>query len=123
MKAYAPYHILYAISAIFARSNNQDNVPSPAECLRIAQANNDLVDTILSNAINCLNNALETEEAKYKSEGKTFIPQNWIKNKASIAGIQGAVINMFSWIADARKMKECLKMDPKYFSYRVTADD
>lgn len=124
MKAYAPYHILFAISAIFAKCNNQeDKVPAPAECLRIAKCNNDIVDSILQSAINCLNNALETEEAKCKSDNRTFIPQNWIKNKASINGIQGAIINMFSWNPDARKMKESLKMDPKHFSYRVTADD
>jgi hypothetical protein len=124
MKAYAPYHILFAISAIFAKCNNQeDKVPAPAECLRIAKCNNDIVDSILQSAINCLNNALETEEAKCKSDNRTFIPQNWIKNKASINGIQGAIINMFSWNPDARRMKESLKMDPKHFSYRVTADD
>ena len=123
MKAYAPYHLLYAISAIFARSNNQDNVPSPAECLRIAQSHDGIDDSIISMAINCLNNALETEDAKCKSDGRTFIPQNWIKNKASISGIQGSIINLFSFSPDARKMKEFLVIDPKYFSYRVKAAD
>lgn len=123
MKAYAPYHILYAISSIFAKSNNQDNVPSPAECLRIAKQNEGFVETILLMAVNCLNNAIEMEEAKYKLDGRTFIPQNWIKNKASITGIQGAIINLFSFSGDARKMKEMLVMDPQYFSYRVKAAD
>ena len=123
MKAYAPYHLLYAISAIFARSNNQDNVPSPAECLRIAQSHDGIDDSIISMAVNCLNNALETEDAKCKSDGRTFIPQNWIKNKASISGIQGSIINLFSFSPDARKMKEFLVIDPKYFSYRVKAAD
>ena len=123
MKAYAPYHLLYAISAIVARSNNQDNVPSPAECLRIAQNHEGIDDSIISMAVNCLNNALETEDAKCKSDGRTFIPQNWIKNKASISGIQGSIINLFSFSPDARKMKELLVIDPKFFSYRVKAAD
>lgn len=123
MKAYAPYHVLYAISAIFAKSNNQDNVPSPAECLRIAKENDGFIDSVLSMAISCLNNALETEDSKCQLDGRTFIPQNWIKNKASINGIQGAIINLFSFSPDARKMKEKLSMNPKYFSYRVKAAD
>lgn len=123
MKAYAPYHILYAISAIFAKCNNQDNVPSPAECYRITKKNEGTDDTVISMAVNCLNNALETEESKCKLDGKTFIPQNWIKNKASITGIQSAIINMFSFSAEARKMKEILLMNPQYFSYRVKATD
>ena len=123
MKAYAPYHILYAISGIFARSSNQDNVPSPSECLRIAQANDGLIDTIVAMAVNCLNNALESEVSKNKMDGKTFIPQNWIKNKASIAGINAAIINMFSFSNDARKLKDILAMRPEFFSYRVKAAD
>ena len=123
MKAYAPYHLLYAVSAIFAKSNNQENVPSPAESLRIAKMNEGIEDSIIAMAVNCLNNALETEDAKSKSDGRTFIPQNWIKNKASIYGIQGSIINLFSFFPDARKLKEKLAMEPQYFSYRVKAAD
>lgn len=123
MKAYAPYHILYAISAIFAKSNNQDNVPSPSQCLEIANLHDGYIDTIISMAVSCLNNALETEDAKCKSDNRTFIPQNWIKSKTSLNGIQSAIINMFSFSSDARKMKTELVMDPQYFSYRVKAAD
>ena len=123
MKAYAPYHVLYAISAIFAKSNNQENVPSPAECYNIAEQNAGIADTILSMAVSCLNNALETEDARNKMEGKTFIPQNWIKNKASINGIQSAIINLFSFSPDARNLKAKLAMNSKYFSYRVKATE
>ena len=54
---------------------------------------------------------------------KQFIPQNWIKSKNSIAGIQASIINLFSYSDDAEKMVELIKMDPKYFSYRVQAAD
>ena len=40
MKAYAPYHLLFAISMVFAKCNNQTNVPSPSECLKVASENN-----------------------------------------------------------------------------------
>ena len=39
MKAYAPYHLLFAISMVFAKCNNQTNVPSPSECLKVASEN------------------------------------------------------------------------------------
>lgn len=122
MKAYAPYHMLYAISAICAKCNKQTSVPSPAECLRLTQENN-VVDSVVQLAANCLNNAIETEINKNQLEEKTFIPQNWIKNKASINAINAAVINCFSFNPYAKELESKLKMDPKFFSYRVQADN
>lgn len=127
MKAYAPYHLLFAISSVFAKCNNQMNVPSPAESLRLAETNN-LVDTIIAIAVNCLNNAISSESQNCLQANKTFIPQNWVKNKACIQGIQSAIINYFSFLPTmnkemADKLKMCLKMAPQYFSYRVQAED
>ncbi len=123
MRAYAPYHLLYAISVICGRcNNNQTNVPSPAECLRLAQKE-DIVDVVVQLAAECLNNAEEIEQTKYASDGKTFVPQNWVKSKASINAIIAAVINCFSFAPQAKKLKESLKMDASFFSYRVQADD
>lgn len=122
MKAYAPYHMLYAISAICAKCNNQMSVPSPSECLKHAKENQ-IVDIVVQLAANCLNNAIETEINKNQLEDKTFIPQNWIKNKASINAINSAVINCFSFNPYAKQLIPYLKMDPKFFSYRVQADN
>ena len=61
MKAYAPYHLLFAISMVFAKCNNQTNVPSPSECLKVASENN-LVDSIINIAANCLNSAISAEK-------------------------------------------------------------
>jgi len=122
MKAYAPYHLLYAISAICAKCNNQTSVPSPSECLKIA-SKEDIVDAIVQIAASCMNNAIETETAKSQNENKTFIPQNWVKNKASINAISSAIINCFSFSPDAKKLKEVMKIDQAHFSYRVQADD
>lgn len=122
MKAYTPYHILYAISAICAKCNNQNSVPSPSECLKLAQSNS-IVDSIIQIAAACLNNAIETEANKCQIEDKTFIPQNWVKNKASINAINGAIINCFSFNPYAKNLVSAMKMDAKYFSYRVQADD
>lgn len=127
MKAYAPYHLLFAISAVFAKCNNQMNVPSPAECLKLAQANN-LVDTVIAISANCLNNAIDSESSKCIQNNKTFIPQNWVKNKSCIQEIQSAIINYFSFLPSMNKpmddkLKKELTMEPQYFSYRVQADD
>lgn len=122
MKAYAPYHMLYAISAICAKCNKQNSVPSPSECLKLAKENN-IEDSIVQLAANCLNNAIETEINRAQMDEKTFIPQNWMKNKASINAINSAVINCFSFNPYAKELEAKLKMDPKFFSYRVQADN
>lgn len=122
MKAYAPYHLLYAISMICAKSNNQTTVPSPSQTLSLAQKGA-LVDTLIQTAAMCLNNAIQVEADQTQNNGKTFIPQNWIKNKASIQAINSAIINMFSFNPASKELKKALQMDPIYFSYRVQADD
>jgi len=122
MKAYAPYHLLYAISMIFAKSNNQSSVPSPAETLSLAQKA-DKVDEIIQLAAACLNIAIDSEEQTSINNNKTFIPQNWIKNKSSLNAINFAVLNMFNFNPNSKTLKAALKMAPDKFSYRVQADD
>lgn len=126
MKAYAPYHFLYAISALFAKLSNQSDVPSPAACMDKAMSTN-LVDGIIAIVANCLNSAIQSELAKYQQDGRTFIPQNWVKNKSSISGIQTAIINYLSFLPTMspemnKRLKE-LRLDSALFSYRVKADD
>lgn len=127
MKAYAPYHLLYAISMVFAKCNNQTTVPSPSECLRVAQENN-LVDGIVNIAANCLNSAVSAERNNCEQSGRSFIPQNWVKNKSCNAGIMTAIQNYFSFLPTMNKemdtkLKTGIKIDAKYFSYRVQAED
>lgn len=122
MKAYAPYHLLYAVSMIFAKSNNQSSVPSPAETLVLAEKA-DKVDEIIQLAAACLNIAIDSEEQTSINNNKTFIPQNWIKNKSSLNAINFAVLNMFNFNPNSKTLKAALKMAPEKFSYRVQADD
>ena len=122
MKAYAPYHLLFAVSMIFAKSNNQSSVPSPAETLTLAQKA-DKVDEIIQLAAACLNIAIDSEEQAAINNNKTFIPQNWIKNKSSLNAINFAVLNMFNFNPNSKMLKAALKMAPDKFSYRVQADD
>lgn len=127
MKAYAPYHFLFAISMVFAKCNNQTNVPSPSECLKVAQSNN-LIDCVISIAANCLNSAISTEKDNCAQNNKTFIPQNWVKNKNCNAGIIAAIQNYFSFLPSMNKemndkLKKGIGIDSKYFSYRIQAED
>lgn len=126
MKAYAPYHFLYAISALFAKLSNQSDVPSPSACMDKAISTS-LVDGIIAIIANCLNSAIQSELAKYQQDGRTFIPQNWVKNKSSISGIQTAIINYLSFLPtmspDMNKRLKELRLDSALFSYRVKADD
>lgn len=125
MKAYAPYHFLYAISSFVAKCNNTNNVPSPSELLRIAQSNN-LVQPIIASAALCMNNALNSSKESAISNGKDFIPQNWVKSKASMDAIRTAITNYISYLPmmgeEQKLMKEKLKMEPQYFQYVLSAD-
>lgn len=126
MKAYAPYHFLYAISALFSKLSKQSDVPSPADCMDKSIQYN-LTDAVISLVANCMNSAIQSETAKYQQDGKTFIPQNWVKNKASISAIQTAIINYLSFLptmnADMYNRLKDLSLDASKFSYRVKADD
>ena len=126
MKAYAPYHFLFAISCIIAKINNNSNVPAPGICQKVASANN-MVDQIVAIAANCLNSAFDAEQNNYASQNRTFIPQNWVKSKASIAAIQSAVNNYLAFLPSMnaemnKKLRENLKVDSAHFSYRLSAD-
>lgn len=126
MKAYAPYHLLYSIERVFSKCNGQNSVPSPYQCLKHAKEAN-LIDLVISIAANCLNNAFVSARDN-NQEGKTFIPQNWIKNKASIRAIDDAVLNYFSFLPAMNKeqntlLKSSLKLLPEDFTPRVQADD
>ena len=128
MKAYAPYHFLFAVSAIFAKLNGNSKVPLPYETVALAEKSN-LSDQIISIVANCCNSAYDSEKQKAETSGsdKGFIPQNWIKNKASMTAIQNAVTNYMSFLPSMnaqqnKLLKDGLKMNPKDFEYRLTAD-
>lgn len=60
MKAYAPYHHLYAISVILCEINKMpESVPDPATVYALLSSN-DLLDTVIDMAGNCLNAAFES---------------------------------------------------------------
>ena len=129
MKAYAPYHHLYAVAMIFAISSNQsDRVPSAHKALGSAQAAN-MVDEIVRIAGTCLNMALEAAANEPQPANRVFSPQNWVKSKACLAGINGAVRNYLNMLkgfpggAEVKKrLDEATVLPTDAYEYRLSAD-
>lgn len=125
MKAYVPYHTMYAVSQFFAIASNQsDRVPSPK--LTYQQADEkDIIEQIVKMAAACLNVAIETAANEQSSSGKIFSPQNWIKAKACLSGIKTAIMTQLAMIhtfPGGKELKEALKIPNDAFEYRWEAD-
>ena len=129
MKAYAPHHHLYTISMFFCEVNKMpESVPNPAVAYELLKKN-DLLNTIVDMAGQCLNVAFENASSETVESGKIFSPQNWIKAKASLKDIRSAVKNQMSVLRITQGGKEIvdkinkgLKMDTADFESRWTAD-
>lgn len=129
MRAYAPYHHLYAVSMCFSISNNQaDRVPSPEACLAKAESAG-MVDDIVKIAGVSLNMALEAAANEPQPANRVFSPQNWIKAKTCLAGINFAIRNYFNMLPlmpGGKEMKGrldgALSLDAEAFEYRWAAD-
>lgn len=129
MRSYAPYHHLYAVSMCFAIANNQaDRVPSPDACLIKAQGNS-MVDDIVKIGGVCLNMALEAAANEPQPANRVFSPQNWIKAKTCLAGINFAIRNYFNMLPlmpggteMKAKLDVALGLETGDFEYRWAAD-
>lgn len=129
MRAYAPYHHLYAVSMCFAIANNQsDRVPDPDACFVKAQGNS-MVDDIVKIGGVCLNMALEAAANEPQPANRVFSPQNWIKAKTCLAGINFAIRNYFNMLPlmpGGKEMKAkldgALSLETGDFEYRWAAD-
>ena len=129
MRAYAPYHHLYAVSMCFAIANNQsDRVPDPDACFIKAQGNS-MVDDIVKIGGVCLNMALEAAANEPQPANRVFSPQNWIKTKTCLAGINFAIRNYFNMLPlmpGGKEMKVkldgALSLETGDFEYRWAAD-
>jgi len=129
MRAYAPYHHLYAIEMCFSIANNQsERVPSPARTLAVASASS-MVDEIVRVAGISLNMALEAAANEQQPVNRVFSPQNWIKSKSCLSGINGAIRNYFSMLPMMpggaeikKKLTLATLLKPDDFEYRWSAD-
>ena len=129
MKAYAPYHQLYAISVVFCEINKMnDSVPSPSVALKKLESAG-LLDTIIETAGSCLNMAMETASSEAVDNGKMFVPQNWIKSKASLKDLRTAIKQYLASLKMMPGGKQVLAqlnsglmMEKEDFESRWTAD-
>ena len=129
MKAYAPYHHLYAVEMCFSISNNQsEKVASPNKSLAAARSAG-MVDEIVRVAGISLNMALEAAANESQPANRVFSPQNWVKTKGCLSGINGAIRNYFSMLpmipggAEIRtKLSAATTLRPEDFEYRWSAD-
>jgi len=129
MKAYAPFHQLYAVSMCFAIANNeQERVPSPHRAYEKAKSCG-LVDQIVEIAGTCLNTALEAAANEPQPQGRVFSPQNWIKAKTCLAAINQAIRGYFSMLPTlpggkdhSKRLKEGMAMLKEDFEDRWAAD-
>lgn len=129
MKAYIPFHHLYAISVLFCEVNKmQDLVPNPHIALEKLK-NNNLLDIVIEFTAQCLNIAFETALEDANSNNRVFSPQNWSKAKGSLKDIRSAVKNQYSSLKWNKSTKEfldsinnSLQMDKSDFESRWAAD-
>lgn len=129
MKAYAPHHHLYAISVFFCEVNKMpESVPNPTKAYKKLK-DNDLLDTIVDMAGQCLNMAFETASSEALDNGKIFSPQNWIKAKGSLKDLRTAVKTQLSALKLlpggkqlSDKINAGVKLDTTDFESRWTAD-
>lgn len=129
MRAYAPYHHLYAIAMCFSISNNQsERVPSPSKAYEVALVSN-MTDEIVKVAGISLNMALEAAANEQQPANRVFSPQNWVKSKSCLSGINGAIRNYFSMLPMMpggteikKKLTEATTLKSEDFEYRWSAD-
>lgn len=129
MRAYAPYHHLYAVSLFFCQVNGiGQGVPNPAATFRKASETN-FVSQLVDSAGTCLNSALEAAANEPQPANRVFSPQNWIKTKSCLAGIRQAIAQYFNMLPAMpggselnQKLRAALQMEAVQFEDRWAAD-
>jgi hypothetical protein len=129
MRAYAPFHHLYAIEMCFSISNNQsERVASPSKSYEVASKAG-MVDEMVKVAGISLNMALEAAANEPQPANRVFSPQNWIKTKSCLSGINGAIRNYFNMLPMMpggaeikKKLIGATQLRPEDFEYRWSAD-
>jgi hypothetical protein len=129
MRAYAPFHHLYAIAMCFSISNNfSEKVPSPSKSYEVANRAG-MIDELVKVAGISLNMALEAAANEPQPANRVFSPQNWIKTKGCLYGINGAIRNYFnmppmmpSGVEIKQKLMAATRLRPEDFEDRWSAD-
>ena len=124
MKAYAPFHHLYAISVFFSvGSNKVDRVPAPDVTLQAAKDKN-IVDWVVNFSGKALNMALTNAANETLPANRVFSPNNWIKAKTSLVAVTNVIQTQLMMLPDMGAKQQCdaLVLPPEAFEYRWQAD-
>ena len=129
MKAYAPYHQLYAVSVIICETNKMnESVPEPSVALE-KMKNSGLLENVIETAGNCLNMAMETASEEAANNNRMFVPQNWIKSKTALKDLRMSIKQYMSSLkmmpggkAVLEQLNTGLSMEKEFFDSRWTAD-
>src|SRR5690242_20017819 len=113
----------------FSIGNNQsERVPSPFKAYEVA-SKSAMVEEVVKVAGISLNMALEAAANEPQPANRVFSPQNWIKTKGCLSGINGAIRNYFNMLPMMpggaeikRKLTEAVTMKSEDFEYRWSAD-
>jgi len=127
MKAYAPYHHLYAVSMIFAIANKaSDRVPAPSATWNAAHKHGKAAQ-LVKMAGRCLSSALKNAVTHAAGQERIFNPANWVKNKQSLADITATISPTLDAYEAVDKnvyddLMLSLRIAPEFFEYRLQAD-
>jgi AIPR protein len=121
-KSYTRFHVLFAVSALIAHASKQgDKVPNPSATLDIARA---ATAEVLSNAVNCVNQALLQGISDAQVNNRVFSPQNWAKNRSSVQAeslVASTIVSMLPSIGGQAALDR-LRVAPEHFGLRWSAD-
>jgi hypothetical protein len=124
VKGAARYHMLFVISQLFAHTSNQsDKVPLPSATMPALAYSG----MIVSQAKQCINQALQQAISQSTASGKVFSPQNWLKGKGAVNDEQlvaGTIVNVLKGFAsaDLTPVITSLTIPADKFSFRWQAD-
>ena len=129
IKAYGPYHHLFAISMVFCELNKvPEGVPSPSLSLEKLKES-DLLEQVVGLAGQCVSTALRLAVEEAASVNKPLNTQNWSKNKNSLkeirAQVRAALTPNIMWpgsVEQIKKYAEALHLPNETFETRWTAD-
>lgn len=129
IKAYGPYHHLYAISMVFCELNKiSEGVPSPSQALQKLK-DSGLLEQVVELAGQCISAALRLAIDEAASVNKPLNTQNWSKNKNSLkeirAQVRAALTPNVMWpgsVEQIKKYADALHLPNEAFETRWTAD-
>lgn len=129
IKAYGPYHHLFAISMVFCELNKMsEGVPSPSLALQKLK-DSGFLDQVVGLAGQCVSSALRLAVDDAAAVNKPLNTQNWSKNKNSLkeirAQVRAALTPNIMWpgsVEQIKKYAEALHLPNEAFETRWTAD-